>query len=199
MRTRFDGLIAGVGSGSGTRLVLGLWARSPFGPIVDVMAETPDGHRVLVAPTREIADFIADTYTFDEVRVEATTLHLDGLRWTVRAPSLTLSAVTGGRTAVGWALTLLPRGVATAPWWCRAVDPAARVLRPGVRTVGSAGGGRREYYGAVDEHAVTSIEGTFDGRPLGTLADVTPPVRFGFGSSPRRPSLVRVTTTVDLP
>jgi hypothetical protein len=34
---------------------------------------------------------------------------------------------------------------------------------------------------------------------LGALADVDPPVRFGFGSTPRFPALVRVTTTVWLP
>ena len=39
-RLRFDGLIAGIGTAAQTRLVVGLWARTPFGPIVDVMVET---------------------------------------------------------------------------------------------------------------------------------------------------------------
>jgi hypothetical protein len=38
-----------------------------------------------------------------------------------------------------------------------------------------------------------------DGVDLGTLTDVEPPVRFGFGSTPRHPSLARITTTVEVP
>ncbi|MGW5372453.1 hypothetical protein ACWES4_30080, partial [Streptomyces sp. NPDC004011] len=52
---RFDGWIAGAGTSSGTRLVLGHWLRSPFGPFSDVMLERADGHRLLLAPTPETA------------------------------------------------------------------------------------------------------------------------------------------------
>src|SRR2546423_15496332 len=69
IRLRFDGWIAGLGTTSGTRVVLGHWPRSPFGAVSDVMLETPDGHRLLLASTRELADFVAATYVFDEVRV----------------------------------------------------------------------------------------------------------------------------------
>jgi hypothetical protein len=37
---------------------------------------------------------------------------------------------------------------------------------------------------------------TWDGEDQGGLAPVDPPVRFGFGSTPRTPSLVRVVTLV---
>ncbi|MGW4006247.1 hypothetical protein ACWEGM_31365, partial [Streptomyces nigra] len=43
-----------------------------------------------------------------------------------------------------------------------------------------------------------SLSATFEGRDLGALAPVEPPVRFGFGSVPRRPAVTRVTTTVEL-
>jgi hypothetical protein len=35
--------------------------------------EQPDGRRVLLAPTRPIADFVAQTYRFDEVRIVPVT------------------------------------------------------------------------------------------------------------------------------
>jgi hypothetical protein len=66
-----------------------------------------------------------------------------------------------------------------------------------VRTRGSAGGGRREWYGVRDHHPLTSADGQWQGIELGPMADVHPPVRFGFGSTPRRPSIVRVTTTIE--
>ena len=56
----------------------------------------------------------------------------------------------------------------------------------GVRTRGTAGNGRREWYGATDARAVTALSGAFDGTDLGALADVDPPCRFGFSSTPRQ-------------
>ncbi|MGH3867621.1 MAG: hypothetical protein ACRDQ4_16090 [Pseudonocardiaceae bacterium] len=101
---RFEGWIAGLGTTAGLRVVIGRWTSSPWGPFTDVMVEQPDGHRVLLAPQPAVAEFIAGTYQFDDVR-----------------------------------------------------------------TVG------------VDQ---------------GSLAPVTPPVRFGFGSTPPAPSLVRVITLI---
>jgi hypothetical protein len=196
---RFDGAIAGIGTASGVRLVAGLWPRSPFGSIADVMIERADGSRILLAPTREAATFIAATYRFDEVRVEPTELRIDGRRWRVSSPSLELRLDVGRRTALGQLLLLVPPPLARARWWARLLDPIARRVLRGVRTVGTAGGGRREYYAALDEHRVVAVQAALDGEPLGALRDVTPPVRFGFGSTPSRPSLVRVTTTVFLP
>lgn len=60
-RVRFDGWIAGMGTYSGTRIVLGHWLGSPFGAFSDVMLERDDGDKLLLAPTRETADSAAPT------------------------------------------------------------------------------------------------------------------------------------------
>jgi hypothetical protein len=73
----------------------------------------------------------------------------------------------------------------------------ARVLLRGVRTRGTAGADRREWYGATDAHRVDTATGGFDGVDLGGLADVDPPCRFGFSSTPRRPTVTTVVTTVE--
>lgn len=86
-RLRFDGAITGAGTASGTRLVVGTWAHSPFGPIVDVMIEDADGTRALLAPTVEVAEFVAATYHFDAVRIESTALEVDGMARTVASSS----------------------------------------------------------------------------------------------------------------
>ena len=59
----FDGHIAGIGTASGLRAVVGIWQESPFWPFADVMVQQPSGHRQLLAPSREVAEFIAATYT----------------------------------------------------------------------------------------------------------------------------------------
>jgi hypothetical protein len=196
MRQRFTGAIAGTGSTSGVRVVVGRWHDTPLGAFSDAMVETPAGHRVRLAPHPAVADLVAATYTFDEVRLEDVAVSAAPYLWQVRSPSLRLDLRVGRRTALGVLLRGVPTAVATSPWWCALTDPVARVALRGVRTRGSAGNGRREWYGATDTHAVTAAAGTFDGVDLGTVAPVDPPCRFGFSSTPRRPSVTAVVTTV---
>jgi hypothetical protein len=92
----------------------------------------------------------------------------------------------------------VPGALAARPAWSAVTYWPARLLPPGVRTRGSAGAGRREWYGARDLRPVTAVSAVLEGRDLGGTAPVDPPVRFGFGSVPRTPALVRVTTTVEL-
>jgi hypothetical protein len=193
---RFDGFIAGLGTPAGLRVVVGHWPSSPFGTFTDVMVEQPDGHRMLLAPTAQVAEFVAGTYTFDEVcRATVDATH-DGNRWRVAAGPLEAEFETGRRPPLGLLLRAVPRPVATNPRWITAMDVVARRVLPGVRTRGSAGQGRREYYAALDLHRVVGGRVRWHGRDQGGLAAVDPPVRFGFGSTPRAPSLVRVVTLV---
>jgi len=198
-RQRFEGTIAGLGCTGGTRIVLGHWPVSSFGAFADVMVERADGHRLLLAPGRQVADFVQATYTFDEVRLVPVQVRVTPPVWRVSAGPLELAFTTAGRPPLGWLLRAVPAVVAASPAWASAVDPVARVLLPGVRTRGSAGGGRREWYGARDLHRIVSMHGSWDGADLGDLAQVDPPARFGFSSTPTRPSVTRVVSTVELP
>ncbi|MFJ4715266.1 hypothetical protein [Streptomyces sp. NPDC088785] len=198
-RLRFDGWIAGAGTASGTRLVVGYWPRSPWGPFADVMVEATDGRRELLAPTAQVADFVAGTYSFDTVTHCPVTVEPGPAAWRVSAGPLRLRLTTGRRDPLGHLLRAVPRRVAAAPAWAAVCDLPARLLMPGVRTRGSAGGGRREWYAALDHRPLTAVDATWDGADLGALRPVDPPVRFGFGSVPRGPSLTRVVSTVELP
>ena len=199
MRERFIGRIAGVGSTSGVRVVVGRWEDSPWGSFADVMLEDAAGHRVLLAPDERVRDFVAATYSFDEHVIEPVTVADTADGWQVTTPSLSLRLVVGGRTPLGAALALVPARLATSPAWCGVVDPVARVVLRGVRTRGTAGGDRREWYGATSVVAVTAIQGEWRGTDLGTLAPVDPPCRFGFSSTPERPSVTSVVTTIERP
>lgn len=197
-RLRFDGWIAGLGTASGTRIVLGHWPRSPFGPFSDVMLERPDGERVLLAPTRQTAEFVAATYVFDTVLVVPVRVRVADSTWSVTAGPLDLRFVTGRRRLLGLLLRAVPGVLAGRPGWCTLTSLPARVLLPGVRTSGSARSGRREWYGARDLRPIHAVSAAYEGDDLGAMTPVVPPVRFGFGSVPRRPALTRVTTTVAL-
>jgi len=196
-RVRFRGHIAGVGSTSGVRVVVGHWLASPLGAFADAMVETASGHRVLLAPDGDVARFVAATYEFDEIRLEPFTVLSDGRTWRVRSTSLDLSLTLGDRTWLGRLLALVPRPVATSPRWCALSDPVARFLLRGVRTRGETRD-RREWYGATALRSITAASGSFDGVDLGALAPVDPPPRFGFSSTPPRPSVTDLVTTVEL-
>ncbi|MET4079581.1 hypothetical protein [Janibacter sp. UYMM211] len=197
---RFDGAILGVGTTSGVRVVVGRWEGSPLGAFADVMLATADDQRVLLAPDEAVAEYVSQTYNFDEVVHCPVTVRDTGdgasRRWHVSAGELVLDVVLGGRTATGRLLRPIPTALATSRPVAVLADPFARLLHPGVRTVGTAGGGRREYYGARDQHAVEAVAGSWRGVDLGRLAPVDPPPRFGFSSTPRTPSLTRVRTTI---
>lgn len=180
-------------------MVVGDWHDTPLGAFADAMVETSEGHRVLLAPTPAVRDFIVATYTFDEVRLEPVEVWGDAGRLVLRSPSLGLDLALGSRTRLGWALRAVPVRIATSPAWCRVTDPVARVALRGVRTRGTAHGNRKEWYGATDVHEVVSLVGSFDGVDLGHLELVEPPCHFGFSSTPRRPSVTSVVTTVEEP
>jgi len=193
---RFEGEICGFGTASGHRIVVGHWPRSPFGPFADVMHEQPDGTRILRAPTAEVARFVEETYRFDRVDLVPVAVDRSPGRLAVSAGDLEADVSIGRRSGLGRLLRIVPSTIATSPGWCTAIDPVARVAMRGVRTRGTAGNDRQEWYGATDQHLLDGVEATLGREDLGVLADVWPPVRFGFSSTPRTPSIVEVTTTI---
>ncbi|ROS28415.1 hypothetical protein EDF22_0138 [Rathayibacter sp. PhB127] len=198
-RLRFSGRIAGFGTASGTRIVLGLWESTPFGAFADAMVERADGHRLLIAPTDEVADFIGSTYSFDEVRLAPVAWHRGAGGIDATAGPLSLALRLGGLTPLGRLLRIVPRPLAEHPAWLTAISPVASVLVRGVSTAGSAGHGRREYYGVRAIRSILGVTASLDGADLGALGPLSPPVRFGFSSAPATPALVDVTTTITLP
>ncbi|KAA0023445.1 hypothetical protein [Antrihabitans cavernicola] len=195
-RSRFDGEIFGMGTASGVRIVVGHWLASPLGEFTDVMVEFADGERLLIAPSDEVRDYVTATYTFDRTVVTPVKFSVEGSTRVVSAGDLLVRLELGRATLLGRMLSMVPRAVSTAPWFCALSDPIARVVMRGVRTRGTAGNGRREFYGARGQYAIESVVASWRGADLGTLGPVDPPVRFGFGSAPKRPSGTMLTTTI---
>lgn len=195
MTNSFAGHIAGLGTSSGTRVVVGMWDTSPFGTFADVMIEDPSGHRILLAPRQDVADFVASTYAFDEIRVEPVSV-TRGDEWSVHTRSLQVRFTPGRQLWVSPLLGLVPRPLRRTAFWARVCNPFARRLMPGVQTYGTAGGGRTEWYAAASVRRLSCARATWEGDELGDLAPVTPAVRFGFASSPALPTLTALTSYV---
>ncbi|MER1997385.1 MAG: hypothetical protein ABTA24_12950 [Arthrobacter sp.] len=192
---RFRGYIAGLGTASGTRLVVGHWPESPFGPFTDVMVENRFGSRLLLAPSAPVARYVSSTYSFDAVDVVPVSAWLADGRLNVDGGPLQLSARLGPVTLLGRLLQTVPTPLAVHPLWLQAVNPLAGLIVRGVRTAGTTGD-RREFYGVRSIRRLSAAQCFWDGEDLGSLASVNPPVRFGFSSVPARPQILAVTTTI---
>jgi hypothetical protein len=103
----------------------------------------------------------------------------------------------GRRNLLGWLLWAMPDALARTVWWVDLLDLPARRLLPGVRTRGRTRDGRRQWYSAQDLHPIVAAEAVLDGRGLGALRAVQPPVGVGFGSVLGRPSKVHLTTMIE--
>ena len=193
-RLYLEGRIAGTGFASGDRFVAGLWERGPLGAMTDVMWARPDGARVLLAPTEEVAAFISDVYEFDDVRVVPVALK-DGQAIEIEAGPVALS-LTPGPPARAFALR--PRALRRSLPWVAFEDSVLRPLvgrlvlkgAAGVRARGRSTSGVREWYRIDAYRPVTSAHGSIDGRDLGPMAPLDPPVQFGFSEFPRYPAVV---------
>ncbi|MFB9650282.1 hypothetical protein [Curtobacterium pusillum] len=199
LERRFRGRITGVGTTSGVRIVVGMWERSPFGAFADVFLELPDGTSVLLAPDEIVAAYVSGTYRFDTVSVVDVSARRTARGVELSAGPLRASIDVGTISPLGRVVRIVPKRIARDPRWLAAIDPVARLIAPGSGTAGSAGNGRREYYGVTGAHDVTGVQGTWAGEPLGSLAPLDPPVAFGFASLPRIPQVVDVETTIREP
>jgi hypothetical protein len=122
-----------------------------------------------------------------------------GSRWHVTAGPVEWTFEVGHRTPLGHVLRAVPGPVGRSLTLARITDRVARWTLPGVRTLGTAGNGRLEWYAARDLHRITASTASWAGQDLGGLAELDPPAEFGFSSTPRHPSLTTLTSTVRLP
>lgn len=184
-RHRLRGVITSAGFASGDRIVVGAWASGPIGPMDDVMWVRPDGERVLLAPSRAVADFVTAVYRFDAVEVVPLSVSVDRRHLRLDAGALRMS-VTAGR---GWAI---PLAALRPPVVTRYVEgPVARALM-GVHTFGVTPSGVHEWYQADEHRPLVAGAARLDGVDLGPLAPIRPPLAVGVSEPPERPSMVRV-------
>jgi hypothetical protein len=193
-RVELIGVIGAAGFASGDRIVVGAWAAGPLGPMTDVMWARPGGERVLLAPSRPVADFITAAYRFDRIEVVDVRGGWDAASSTVAVGAGPLSIrLVAGR---GWPLP--PRAL-RPPWVTRYVEGPIARLALQVRAYGVTPTGAREWYRADRWRPVVAGSAAVDGVDLGALGPVDPPCRFGFSEPPKRPSVTEVRPLLELP
>ena len=194
-RIRLEGLIAATGFASGDRFVIGLWDRGPLGAMVDVMWARPDGTKVLLASSQDVARFVGGVYEFDEVRVVEAQAGASDKGVEVQAGPLQVELRTGPPFKL---FGLRPRFLRRSALWVRIEDLVFRPLAgkwligggSGVRLYGRSPSGVREWYCIDSYRPVIGGKASLDGVDLGPLAPLDPPANFGFSEFPTRPAVV---------
>lgn len=199
----FEGAITAAGFASGHSVVVGAWARSPLGPFVDVMWRARDGRRHLLAPTAEVADYVADLYRFDEVAVVGIRGGVRGDVVSVDAGPLVLRASLAPADWRSWLFAMRPRSLRRSPRWITIEDRLARpfvgaLLGGGaaVRAAGVAPGGQQEWYGADDWRRLADARLLVDGVDAGSMTWMPPDFGVGLSAFPRVPASVRLGTLI---
>ena len=172
--------------------MVGTWPTSPIGRLDDLMWARPDGRRLLLASTAEATDYIAGVYGFDEVVVGPLRVDLHERFLHLHAPGLGIELhLTGGfALRVPWV---------RPAWFTRWVEgPIARRLL-GVNTYGVSPSGVREWYRATSIRRLVAGWASIDGRDLGRMGAIDPPVRFGFSDPPPFPTMVGVRPLLEWP
>lgn len=187
---RLRGTISSVGLASGDRIVVGAWRRSPLGPMADVMWARPDGTRVLLAPSEEVAAYVGGIYVFDLVEVVPFTWSSSASSLDLRAGPLVvvLTARGGGRVPV-------PR-----PWWFtrRVEGPIARRAM-GVEVHGTSPRDAEEWYQARAWRWVDGGRVAIDGEDRGPPGPPRPPLEVGFSEPPPRAAITDVAVRIRRP
>ena len=201
---RYRGRLASFATTSGERFVASCWDESPFGSWCGLLVAEADGRRRLYVESELLADDVRLLHDIDNVVLADVRIARAEQEWIVEvdpvdgsAPSH-LTLTLGSPTRRGAVISRLPSSVTETRGFAWFTEVMLRVLSLGVpsfRTVHAVGrlrDGRREHHCARDEHAITGVTGTYAGRPLGDLSDLTP-CGFGVSDPPKHPAVGEMT------
>ncbi len=179
----FEGRVTSSGFPTGDKVVIGDWESSPLGPFTNLMWAKPDGTRVLIAPTQELADYVSALYSFEEVIV--TPLEVSRGKNSIEI----ISDIGRVDMAWGW---VFPLPFKRPLWFIANIEAPFARLFFGTKTHGVTRNGWREWYHVRGLSRLVSAEVELEGRSSNKMSKSNRRVCFGFSEPPRMPLSVRV-------
>ena len=183
----FKGRITSSGFESGDRIVVGAWKESPFGEFTDIMWAKKDGTRKLIAPTKEVADYVDAMYSFDEIIIQGIEVTQQDRSLTVTCDSMKLDFEWNR----GW-----PIPFKRSLFFIATVELLFAKLFFGTQTHGVTKNQRKEWYAIDRVSKLTKASATIDGNDAGELRPLSEPCKFGFSEAPKKPSSCEVRTHI---
>ena len=183
----FKGRITSSGFESGDRIVVGAWKESPFGEFTDIMWAKKDGTRKLIAPSKEVADYVDAMYSFDEIIIQGVEVTQQDRSLTVTCDSMKLDFEWNR----GW-----PIPFKRSLFFIATVELLFAKLFFGTQTHGVTKNQRKEWYAIDRVSKLIKASATIDGNDAGELRPLSEPCKFGFSEAPKKPSSCEVRTHI---
>lgn len=183
----FKGRITSSGFESGDRIVVGAWNESPFGKFTDIMWAEKDGTRKLIAPTKEVADYVDAMYSFDEIIIQEIEVTEVNRSLSVVCDSMKLDFEWNR----GW-----PIPFKRSLFFIATVELLFAKIFFGTQTHGVTKNQRKEWYAIDRVSKLTKASATIDGTNAGELRPLSEPCKFGFSEAPKKPSSCEVRTHI---
>tara|TARA_B100000212_G_scaffold341639_1_gene325405 strand:- start:9514 stop:10518 length:1005 start_codon:yes stop_codon:yes gene_type:complete len=183
----FSGRITSSGFETGDRIVVGAWKTSVFGEFADIMWAKPDGTRVLIAPTKEIAEYVTAMYSFDEVIIEDVKTVGNERELKVSCQTMDIEFTWNKGFPIPFRRSLL---------FIATVELFFAKLIFSTRTYGITKNNRKEWYAIDRVSHITSANALISGKDAGEFRPMDKPCRFGFSEAPKKPSSCIVRTHI---
>ena len=183
----FSGRITSSAFESGDRIVVGSWKESIFGEFTDIMWARPDGTRILIAPNKEVADYVTDMYSFDKVLIEDVNYIENGRSSEVACDSLKLEFSWNRGFPVPMRRSLL---------FISTIELFFAKLIFSTRTYGVTKNNRKEWYAIDRVSYLKNASANILGVDSGKFRPMTEPCKFGFSEAPKRPASCVVRTHI---
>jgi uncharacterized membrane protein len=183
----FKGRITSSGFESGDRIVVGAWNESPFGEFADIMWAKKDGSRILIAPTKEVADYVDAMYSFDEILIQDIEVIQLERSLSVACDSMKLDFEWNR----GW-----PIPFKRSLFFIATVELLFARIFFGTQTHGVTKNQRKEWYAIDRVSKLTKASATIGGTNVGDLRPLSEPCKFGFSEAPKKPSSCEVRTHI---
>jgi uncharacterized membrane protein len=183
----FQGRITSSGFQTGDRIVVGAWKSSPFGDFTDIMWAKPDGTRILIAPNQEIADYVTDMYSFDDVLLEEIDAEEEGRNLKVKCKTMRLEFSWKKGFAIPFKRSLL---------FIATVELFFAKLIFSTRTYGLTRNNRQEWYAIDRVSNLSHASANIDGEDKGKMTPMNQPCKFGFSEAPKKPASCEVRTHI---
>ncbi len=185
----FEGRIVSCGFLSGDRLVIGSWKESPFGVFCDIMWSKPDGTNILIAPNKEIGEYISSMYNFDIVKIEEIKIEEGGNK--IKLESEEINCTFEWNRGIPFLIKGRPL------WFVSSFEYFFGLLFFGTRTHGKTKNGQNEWYMVDRFSKLTQAKATINREDLGEYTRFYPKANFGFSEPPRVPASVLVRSHIE--
>ena len=185
----FEGRITSCGFDSGDRIVIGMWKNSPFGSFADIMWAKPDGKKVLIAPNKEIGEYIDSLYDFDEVRIEE--IKIEKKHKEIIFSSKDIKCQFEWGKEISFLLKKRPL------WFVSTIEYFFGWLIFRTKTHGKTKNGRKEWYVVDKISRLKNAKAELSGKNLGKYTRFYPKANFGFSDPPNMPASVIVRSHIE--